>query len=66
MKDYYKFIIGAVAGAIAGFTYYHFWGYADSNPIRSNPLYMTLYASLFGFLISIYFRKRKKIKVDGE
>lgn len=51
-------IIGIVAGAMAGYLYYHFVGCASGSCIiTSRPLNSTLYGALMGGLLMSTFKK---------
>jgi hypothetical protein len=53
-------IIGAVIGAVGGFTYWKFIGCASGTcKITSNPLNSTLYFALLGALTLSLFKKDK-------
>ena len=50
------FVLG---GALAGITYYHFFGCTDSCPITSSRWLVTLIAAIIGGLLSVVFSKEK-------
>lgn len=51
-------IIGIIAGAMAGYLYYHFVGCASGTcMITSRPLNSTLYGALMGGLLMSAFKK---------
>lgn len=53
-------IIGALLGAIAGYSYYHFIGcVSGSCAITSQPINSTLYGALMGGLLVSSFRKEE-------
>lgn len=54
-------IIGAIAGAIGGYLYYHYVGCASGTcPITSRPLNSTLYGALLGGLLFSSFAPSQK------
>ena len=54
-------IIGIVAGAVAGYAYYHFVGCASGTcAITSKPLNSTLYGAVMGGLLFSSFKKAKE------
>jgi hypothetical protein len=56
-------IIGGIAGAVAGYLYYHFVGCASGTClITSKPLNSTLYGGVMGGLLFSMFRKENKTK----
>jgi len=64
MKKWFKsnllYIIGAAAGAIAGFVYWQQVGCVSGTcTITSKPLNSTLYGALLGALLFGMFRKEK-------
>jgi len=64
IKKYKLTTIGTIAGAIAGYLYYHFVGCASGTcMITSKPLNSTLYGALMGgLLLNIFQNKTKKNK----
>ncbi|MFZ5554160.1 MAG: hypothetical protein ACOZCO_13670 [Bacteroidota bacterium] len=61
LKKYRLLITGLAIGAIAGYLYYHFVGCENGScSIKSNPVYSTIYGSIFGGLIFNLFTKEKK------
>lgn len=61
LKKYRLLITGLAVGAIAGYLYYHFVGCENGScSIKSNPVYSTIYGSIFGGLIFNLFTKEKK------
>ncbi len=61
MKKWFKinalYVIGAFAGAVAGFFYWNFVGCISGTcAITSDPLYSTLYGALLGGIIFGLFR----------
>ena len=63
MKFFRKYkltLAGILAGAVAGYLYYHFVGCASGTcPITSKPLNSTLYGALMGSLLFNMFQKEK-------
>ena len=58
LKKYRLWIIGGIAGAIAGYSYYYFVGCASGTcMITSRPLNSSLYGALMGGLLLSMFRK---------
>jgi len=52
LKKYLLSIILLFAGGVGGFLYWKFVGCLDGTcAIKSNPTLMTMYGSVFGFLI---------------
>jgi len=61
IKKYGIFILGAAAGAVAGFLYWHFIGCNSGTcAITSRPLNSTIYGALMGGLLFALFKKDKK------
>ena len=53
-------IIGIIAGAIAGYAYYHYVGCLSGTcSITSKPINSTLYGALMGGLLLNMFKKEK-------
>lgn len=52
-------LIGVIAGAIAGYVYYHFYGCTGSCMITSSPRNSTLYGALMGGLLFSMFKNEK-------
>jgi hypothetical protein len=51
-NPYVKRIAASVAGALAGFAYYHYIGCASGTcPITGNPYISTAYGALLGYLL---------------
>lgn len=60
---YKKDLAGIIAGAIAGFGYYHFVGCATGTcAITSNPIISTLYGAVMGLLVVSLFKNNKSEK----
>jgi hypothetical protein len=56
-------IIGAIAGAIGGYLYYHFVGCVSGTcAITSKPLNSSLYGAMMGGLFINMFKKEKTNK----
>ncbi len=56
------YIIGAVLGAVAGYTYWNFIGCTSGTcAITSKPVNSTLYGALLGGLLLGMFKKKDKI-----
>jgi len=54
-------LIGIIAGAVAGYLYYHFIGCASGScAITSKPLNSTLYGALMGAVLFGNFKKEIK------
>ena len=65
ISKYKLTIIGVIAGAIAGYLYYHFIGCNSGTcTITSKPLNSTLYGALMGGLFLNIFKKENK-KITG-
>lgn len=64
----YKLVFtGLALGAVAGYAYYHFIGCENGTcTIKSNPVYSTIYGSIFGGFIFNLFTKEKKEKNDKQ
>lgn len=63
IRKYKLIIIGAVAGAIGGYLYYHFIGCVSGTcPITSNPYMSMLYGALIGGLLFSLFKKKTQQK----
>lgn len=59
-------VIGAVAGALAGFIYWKYVGcLTGSCAITSNPVRSTLYFAVLGALLFSLFKKEDKAKSPG-
>lgn len=63
MKKWFKsnklLIAGIVIGAIAGFSYWYFWGCSNGRcMLKSNPYYMTAYGTLLGGLFFTLLKKQ--------
>ena len=53
-------LLGILAGAIAGYAYYHFIGCSGGTcPITSHPLNSSLYGAMMGGLLFTSFKKEK-------
>lgn len=60
-------ILGVLAGAIAGYLYYHYIGcVSGSCMITSRPLNSTLYGALLGGLLLNMFQKENPKNIDNE
>lgn len=58
IRIHLRTITGTLAGAAAGYLYYHFIGCAGGScPITSNPYISILYGAMLGFLV---FHKYKR------
>jgi hypothetical protein len=67
LKKYKLTFIGIAAGAIAGYTYYHFVGCASGTcTITSHPLNSTAYGALMGALIFTTFKKENSKNRDHD
>lgn len=71
MKKWFKnntlYIIGALAGALAGYTYWQQVGCSSGTcMITSKPVNSTLYGALMGALLFGMFKKEKKKEVIKE
>ena len=66
LKEYIsrKTLLGIVAGAVIGFSYYHFVGCKSGTcPITSSPYISTIYGAVVGMLF-VFPSKKKKNKQD--
>lgn len=62
IPGYLPFIV-AIAGAVAGFAYYYFTGCATGTcPIKQNPVLMTAYGGVIGFLAGYVIKPEEKEK----
>ena len=71
MKKWFKnnvlYLIGAVAGAIAGYIYWQQVGCSSGTcMITSKPINSTLYGALMGSLLFGMFKKEKKKEIVKE
>ncbi len=71
MKKWFKnnvlYLIGAVAGAIAGYVYWQQVGCSSGTcMITSKPINSTLYGALMGSLLFGMFKKEKKKEIVKE
>ena len=67
ITKYKLYLIGAVAGAIAGFFYWKYVGcLTGSCAITSNPLRSTIYFALMGSLLFGLFENQKKKQIQDE
>jgi len=56
-----RHIIGIIAGAISGFSYYYFIGCASGAcTLKSKPYYYIVLGVLLGYLIADFFKKKKQ------
>lgn len=61
------YIIGAVAGAIAGYLYWNYIGCLSGTcAITSKPLNSTLYFAMMGALLFGFFKKEKPKQSPGD
>ena len=61
--DYKLYVIGALAGAVAGFLYWKYVGCITGTcAITSKPLNSTIYFAFFGSVLFGFFKKEKKQK----
>lgn len=55
-------VLGTLAGALAGYLYYHFIGCTSGTcAITSQPVNSTLYGAMMGWLLVGSFKKEKKV-----
>ncbi len=60
INKYKLTLIGIIAGAMAGYLYYHFIGCASGScAITSKPLNSTLYGALMGAVLTGNFKREK-------
>lgn len=60
LRNHIVLIIGVIAGAIAGYLYYHYVGCVSGTcAITSKPVNSTLYGALMGGLLVNMFKKEK-------
>lgn len=60
-------ILGVLAGAIAGYLYYHYIGCVSGTcMITSKPLNSTLYGALMGGLLLNMFQKENPKNIENE
>jgi hypothetical protein len=64
-SKYKLYLIGALLGAIGGYTYWYFWGCANGCSITSCPLNSSAYWSFFGALILGSFKNKKENNTNG-
>ncbi len=63
ISRHWLYLAGAVTGAIAGYSYYHFIGCRDGScAITSHPLRSTLYFALLGALVFGMFKRKETDK----
>lgn len=61
LLSYRGIIAGMVAGAVAGYAYYHYIGcFSGTCPITSQPFNSTVYGAVMGGLLLNMFRKPDK------
>lgn len=61
LKNNLAYILGGVAGAIAGYLYWRFVGCSTGTcPITSSPLNSALYGTVMGVLFGGFFRKKNQ------
>ena len=66
IKNNLLYIIGAIAGAAAGYFYWKTIGCQSGTcMITSKPLNSTLYGALMGTLLFVIFKKENKPKTGG-
>ena len=66
IKNNLHYIIGAIAGAAAGYFYWKTFGCQSGTcMITSKPLNSTLYGALMGTLLCGIFKKENKPKTGG-
>ncbi len=64
---YFKWIIGIIAGATLGFSYWYFIGCNTSTcAIASSPINSTIYGGLIGVLLVNSFSDNQKEKADDK
>lgn len=67
MLDYKLYVIGAVAGGLAGFFYWKYVGCVTGTcAITSKPLNSTLYFAFFGAILLSFFKKEKTSRQTGK
>lgn len=67
LNKYRISIIGVIAGAIAGYLYYHFVGCNSGTcAITSKPLKSTLYGALVGGLFVNIFKKENETVTNND
>jgi len=66
MSKYLKISIGVIIGAIAGYTYYYFWGCTNGCPLQSNWTVMTAYGAFAGFVLTLPGKKKKNDNENKE
>lgn len=50
-------ILGIITGAILGWLYWYEWGCVETCPIKSNPVYSSIYGAFMGMLLFSMFQK---------
>jgi hypothetical protein len=52
-----SFVPGLLAGALAGYAYYYFWGCTEGCTISSSPVNSIIYGATMGALVQLSFRR---------
>jgi hypothetical protein len=60
MNKYLKMGLLGLAGASAGYIYYHFWGCTSGCPLQSHWYVITGYGAVAGIVLGIPSRQKKK------
>lgn len=60
IKRYWLYIVGALLGAVGGFSYWYLVGCQSGTcPITSSPYVSTIYGAIFGSLLLSMFKKKE-------
>lgn len=65
LKNLWWFVPGMIAGAIAGYFYWKFYGCDGTCLITSSPVRSVIYFSVMGVLLNQMFKPSKKAVSDA-